>query len=213
MLVRDRMTQKVLTVSPSTTVAEALSLTRDNAIRHIPVVENGSLTGLVTDRDLRLAMPAPWTESTPAERKTLSDRTVAELMVSDVLTVPPTMLIEEAAKLFYENRIGCLPVMEEDKLAGILTASDLLRAFVDIFTTHERSSRMEIRMPNRPGELARVVRLIGIDYKLNITGLVMMEGKKPTESVMTLHVQTAEPEPLIEALQKMGYAVGYPSFT
>ena len=213
MLVRDRMTKKVLTVSPSTTVAEALSLTRDNAIRHIPVVENGSLTGLVTDRDLRLAMPAPWQESTASERKALSDRTVADLMVPEVLTVPPTMLIEEAARLFYENRIGCLPVMEEGKLVGILTASDLLRAFVDIFTTHERSSRMEIRMPNRPGELARVVRLIGIDYKLNITGLVMMAGKKPTESVMTLHVQTAEPEPLIEALQKMGYAVGYPSFT
>ena len=213
MLGRDRRTQKVLTVSPSTTVAEALSLTRDNAIRHIPVVENGSLTGLVTDRDLRLAMPAPWQESTATERKALSDRTVADLMVSDVMTVPPTMLIEEAARLFYENRIGCLPVMEDGKLVGILTASDLLRAFVDIFTTHERSSRMEIRMPNRPGELARVVRLIGIDYKLNITGLVMMAGKKPTESVMTLHVQTAAPEPLIEALQKMGYAVGYPSFT
>ena len=213
MLVRDRMTRKVLTVSPSTTVAEALTLTRDNAIRHIPVVDGETLTGLVTDRDLRLATPAPWTEPTASERKALTEKTVADLMVADVLTVPPTMLIEEAARLFYENRIGCLPVMDDGKLVGILTASDLLRAFVDIFTTHEKSSRMEIRMPNRPGELARVVRLIGIDYKLNITGLVMTAGKKPTESLMTLHVQTGEPEPLIEALQKMGYAIGYPSFT
>ena len=211
MLVRDRMTREVLTVSPDTNIADALSITRENAIRHLPVIDDGALVGLVTDRDLRLALPAPWQDESDAERRQLRNRTVADLMTEDVITVSPESLIEEAAKLFYENRIGCLAVMEEGKLAGILTASDLLRAFVDIFTAHERSSRLEIQMPNRPGELARVVRLIGIDHKINITGMVLAPAPSaPDESLMTIHVATRKPQDLIEALEKMGYRVGWP---
>jgi acetoin utilization protein AcuB len=210
MLVRDRMTSDIQTVTPTTTVADALAITRSHAIRHLPVTEDGRLVGLVTDRDLRLAMPAPWEQSEAAQIKELSGRTVAELMTRDVISVGPDVLIEDAAKTFYEKRIGCLLVMEGEKLAGILTASDLLRAFVDIFTAHDNSSRLEVRMPNRPGELARVVRLIGIDHKLNITGMVLTPEKGHT-ALMTMHVQTRKPQDLMDSLEKMGYEVGCPS--
>lgn len=214
MLVRDRMTREVRTASPQMTLAEALAITRELAIRHLPVVDGGRLVGLVTDRDLRMALPPPWAEHQDEERRALGEHTVEAVMVSadELITVPPTMLVEDAARIFYQNRIGCLPVLESERLVGILTASDLLRMFVDLLGAHGRSSRIEVRMPNRPGELARVVRLIGVDHKINITGMVMpplQDGNG--RAVMVIHIQTAQPHGVIEALEKMGYEVGWPT--
>lgn len=213
MLVRDRMTREVFTASPETTLAEALAITREHAIRHLPVAEGGRLVGLVTDRDLRMLLPPPWAERQDEARRELGERTVAELMVQGeaVITVPPTMLVEDAARLFYQNKVGCLPVIENDRLVGILTATDLLRTFVELLMAHGRSSRIEVRMPNRPGELARVVRLIGVDHRINITGMTMPPTDDSGKAMMVIHLQTVQPHGVIEALRRMGYEVGWPT--
>lgn len=204
------MTREVITASPSTTLAQALALTRAHRIRHLPVVEGGRLVGLVSDRDLRLALPPPGTVPEEERRRLLETKTVAEFMVRDVVTISPRAPIEEAAALLARHKIGCLPVIEDGRLAGILTETDVLHAFVELFRAHGPSSRIEVRMPDRPGELARVVRVIGIDFKINITGMVL----PPTEggaAVAIIHLQTLDPRPLIERLEKLGYQVGWPS--
>ena len=211
MLVRSRMTADVVTASPSITLAEALTLTRSHRIRHLPVLENGRLVGLVTDRDLRLAMPPIWVEQSDELRSALHKKTVGEVMIRSIITTEPSVPIEDAARALYEHRIGCLPVMEDGKLVGILTETDVLRSFVELFGQGERSSRIEIRMQNRPGELARVVRLIGIDFKVNITGMVVPPLSGTDDSVAIVHIQTLQPEPIIEQLQKLGYSAGSPS--
>jgi acetoin utilization protein AcuB len=205
------MTPGVFTASPDTTIAEALNITRSHRIRHLPVVSGGRLVGLVTDRDLRLAMPPIWAEQRDELKQALHTRTVGEVMVKDIITAAPTMPVEEAAKLLYENRIGCLPIMDGDELVGILTETDLLRALVELFGTHQPSSRIEVRMPNKPGELARVVRLVGIEHKVNITGLVLPPTDGGLESIAIMHLQTLNPAPVIDALRKLGYQVGWPS--
>lgn len=212
MLVRARMTREVVQTSPSTTLGHALALTREHRIRHLPVLEGGRLVGVVTDRDLRLSMP-PRAEMTEEERERFLETTTLEsAMTRELVTTTPDTPVEDAAKLLYEHRIGCLPVMEGEELVGILTETDLLRAFVELFGVHEPFSRLEVRMPNRPGELARVVRLIGVDHKLNITGMVVppLDGEASTA---IMHLQTRAPEAVIEALEKMGYQVGWPSLT
>ena len=211
MLVRARMTPNPYTASPETTIAEALKLTRSHRIRHVPVCEDGKLVGLVTDRDLRLAMPPIWAEERDELKQQLHTRRVGEVMVREIITVTPVMPIEEAARLLYENRIGCLPVMEDGALVGILTETDLLRALVELFGTQAPSSRVEVVMPNKPGELARVVRLIGIDYKVNITGIVMPSTDGAEKSTAIMQLQTLNPTPVIRALRKIGYEVGWPS--
>lgn len=212
MLVRSRMTPGVFTVSPDTTIAEALNITRSHRIRHLPVIRDDRLVGLVTDRDLRLAMPPIWAEQRDELKNALHARTVGEVMVAkDIITAPPETPVEEAAKLLYENRIGCLPIMEGEALVGILTETDLLRALVELFGTHQPSSRIEVRMPNRPGELARVVRLIGIEHKVNITGMVLPPTEDELESLAVMHLQTLNPRPVIDALRKLGYKVGWPA--
>lgn len=206
------MTADVVTASPSTTIAEALALTRKHRIRHLPVVSEERLVGLVTDRDLRLAMPPIWAEQQEEElRSALRTKQVVEFMVKSIVTTTPETAIEQAARLLYEHRIGCLPVMDGERLAGILTETDVLRAFVELFGGGEPSSRLEIRIPNRPGELARVVRLVGIDHKLNITGLVVPPLSGTTDAVAIMHVQTLDPTALVAELRKLGYRVGWPA--
>lgn len=211
MLVRNRMTADFTTVTPSTTLAEALALTRKHRIRHLPVCDGGRLVGLVTDRDLRLAMPPIWAEQQEEVQATLRNKTVGEVMVREIITTSPIIPIEEAARSLYEHKIGCLPVMDEDKLVGILTETDVLRSFVELFGGSEPGARLEIKMQNRPGELARVVRLIGIDYKINITGMVVPPLTGTSEAVAIVHIQTADPRPIIEQLRNLGYQVGWPA--
>ena len=211
MLVRSRMTPNVYTASPETTIAEALNITRSHRIRHLPVLRDGRLVGLVTDRDLRLAMPPIWADQRDELKRALHSRKVGEVMVTEIITASPDTPVEEAAKLLYENRIGCLPIMEADALVGILTETDLLRALVELFGAHQPSSRVEVRMPNKPGELARVVRLVGIEHKINITGLVVPPTDAESDSFAVMHLQTLNPRPVVEALRKLGYQVGWPA--
>ncbi len=81
---------------------------------------------------------------------------------------------------------------------------------MELFGTAQPSSRMEVRMPNKPGELARVVRVIGIEHRVNITGLVLPPTDSADMSIAIMHLQTLNPGPVIEALRKLGYDVGWP---
>lgn len=211
MLVRSRMTADVITASPNTSLADALKLTRGNRIRHLPVVEHGQLVGLVTDRDLRLAMPPVWASDTDHEdlRHALSTRTVGEFMIKAIITITPDAPIEDAARELYEHRIGCLPVMEHGDMIGIITETDVLRAFVELFSPDEKGTRIEIMMQNKPGELSRVVRAIGVDFKVNITGIVMPRLGEQRAAV--IHLATRNAQPIIEHLRRLGYGVGSPS--
>jgi acetoin utilization protein AcuB len=210
MLVRSRMTSEVFVASPDTTLAEALGITRSKRIRHLLVLEGDRLVGVVTDRDLRLSMPAIWSGQHDELQEALTKRRVRDVMVKNVITVPPEMPIEHAAKLLYTHRIGCLPVLDGEKLVGILTETELLRAFAELFGATEPSTRIEVQMPNRPGELARVVRLIGIENRINIVGLVVppLGGE---QCVAIIHLAAEEVGPMVNALRKRGYRVGRPS--
>lgn len=204
------MTEGVITASPQTTLAGALEITREHRIRHLPIVENGKLVGLISDRDLRLATPPVWASDHAELLQALQTRTVGEHMVRNIISITPSAPIEEAAQLMYTNRIGCLPVLDGDDLVGILSETDLLRAYAELFGVQRNSTRIEVLMPDRPGELARVVRLIGIEMRANIVGMVVppITGER---SLAIMHVQVADPVAIMEALRKIGYVVGSPS--
>jgi acetoin utilization protein AcuB len=211
MLVAAHMSAEVYSVAPTASIGEALGITRAQRIRHLPVLEDGLLVGLVTERDLRLAAPPAWTTDGAELRATLSTKKVSEVMVSHVITTAPATPIEAAAKLLYENKIGCLPIVEDDRLVGILTESDLLRALVEVFGAAHPLARLEIRMPNRPGELARVVRVIGIEHRINISGLIVPPTGHDSLSTAIIQLHTTDPLPVIEALRRLGYTVGWPA--
>lgn len=130
MRVSEWMTPAPITVTPSTAVPKIQGLMRHRRIRHLPVLEDDRLVGIITDRDVRTVDPSPATSLGPGERHYLFDRlTVRAVMTRPVITVTPGDSLAEAVRLMLENRIGCLPVLEDQRLVGILTQVDLLRAF------------------------------------------------------------------------------------
>lgn len=201
MLVRGRMTRDVVTVEPSSAIADALDLARAHKIRHLPVLDGGRLAGVVTARDLRLALAA---------EGTAPDATVADVMTAPAITTPADTPVETAAQLLIQKRIGCLPVVEDGALVGILTESDLLRAFVELMVGRDRHSRLEVLAPDRPGELARIVRLIGIDHRINITGVVV-PASSGDRALIVLHLESENVDSLVSNLRQLGYEADAPS--
>jgi len=131
MNVRDLMTTSPITVSPETPVLEARQLMVEKRIRHLLVANGPKLVGIITDRDIRLNLPSPATSLSVWEINYLLARlTVASTMTKNVVTVGPRQQAREAAQLMLDRRIGALPVVDGDGLFGIITETDLLRAFV-----------------------------------------------------------------------------------
>ncbi|MBI3030771.1 MAG: CBS domain-containing protein [Candidatus Rokubacteria bacterium] len=131
MRVKEWMSASPATAEPKTSVSEAREVMRRKVIRHLLVTEGERLVGIVTDRDIRLNLPSPATSLSVWEiNYLLTKLTVGDVMTKAVITVDPERPTEEAARLMLEHRIGALPVVSDGQLAGILTETDLLRAFV-----------------------------------------------------------------------------------
>ncbi len=129
--VKDWMTGKVVTISPDLTLPEAHEIMKKRKIRRLPVVENGGLVGIITLGDLREAGPSDATTLSVFEMNYLLARLkVGEIMTKDPLTVSPQTSLTDAAKLMLHHKIGGLPVVEGNTAVGIITESDIFRAYV-----------------------------------------------------------------------------------
>jgi acetoin utilization protein AcuB len=134
MLVRDKMTRDVITITPDQSLRMAKERLRKHGIRRLPVVRDGKLVGIVTDRDVRQAWASPAASLSTHELLYLFDRvTVEEVMTPHPLTVTPETPLLEAARLLHDRRIGGLPVVEGGAVVGIITETDLLGAFIEMF--------------------------------------------------------------------------------
>ena len=206
MLVRDVMQLQVLVISPTTTVPEAVQLAQRRGIRHLPVVEDGKLCGMVSDRDLKRAMPSGATTLEAHELRYLLQRlAVSEIMTRTVITTGPMFPVEEAARLMVERKISALPVTEGERLIGIVTETDVLTLFVKAMGAAEPSSRLDVVLGDRPSALAEVVQAIekaGASIS-SIMTLTKSAGLK--EAV--IRVTTINPGPAVRALETRGYSV------
>jgi acetoin utilization protein AcuB len=215
LLVGDHMTREVVTTTPDATAAEVLALCRERRIRHVPVMEAGRLVGMVSDRDLRSATPAL---GDPARAEALGRITVEKVMGRDVITTATNDPIEAAANEMRERSIGCLPVVEDGELIGIITTSDVMEALVYLVGAHEPGSRLEISMPDRPGALAGVSGIFG-ELGINIVSAATGQRREAPSGydgawrVGVFRVDTIDPKAAIELLERAGYEVLHPSET
>jgi len=133
MKVRNWMITDLITVSPKDTVESAIQIMQQHSIRHLPVVEDNRLVGLVTESSLR-----PYLSP---EKLRLPLR---EVMIINPITIDPEASIDEAARLIYKYKIGGLPVVSQSKLVGIITITDILEAFIELMGILKASSRLDI---------------------------------------------------------------------
>ncbi len=131
-LVRNVMTHEVATLERNDRLSTADNVMRLGRIRHMPVLEDGNLVGLVTQRDLfRGALLKALGYGSKAEQTMLDTLAVKEVMATDLVTIAPDATLQEAAQIMIERKIGCLPVVENEKLVGILTEGDFVALVAD----------------------------------------------------------------------------------
>ena len=219
LLVRDWMTEHLVTLSPEASVAEALTLCRKRRIRHIPILEEGRLVGIVSDRDLRDASPAL---GDPERARTLQEIRVADVMSREVITVDPQDSIENAAQQMYELKIESLPVVSEgavadggatvveQELLGIVTSSDVMRALVTLAGLPEPGCRIEVSVPNREGILAEVAGKIR-EVEVDIVSVLSDPDRRSGQRTMVFQLATADPSSVMQSLKTAGYEVSWVS--
>jgi CBS domain-containing protein len=209
MLVEDVMQAAVITITPKTSLTEAVRLVRHRGIRHLPVVEDDRLVGIVSDRDLKQAMASPATALESHELRYLLDAlTVDEIMTRAVVTVGRMFPIEDAARLMVTEKISALPVTERGTLIGIVTETDVLELFVKGMGAGEPSSRIDVRLGQNSTALADLVHAVE-DASVEICSIMTL-GDRAGQKDVVIRVRSIDPRPAIANLRTRGYAVRDP---
>ena len=161
MLVGERMSYPVVTLSPNTPIVDALKLMRQEKIRRTPVVKDGNLIGIVSDKDLLNASPSSATSLSIWEMNyLLSKITVADVMTKNVLTVSVDTPLEEAARIMADNKIGGLPVLKDGEVTGIITETDIFKLFLELMGARDPGIRVVAIITNKRGGLAELTKVI-----------------------------------------------------
>jgi acetoin utilization protein AcuB len=180
MFVRDFMTCDPMTITPDVNHPHALALMRKNRIRRLPVISKGKLVGIVAEKDLLSNQPSQATTLSIFEMNNLLSKLhVQDIMVKPVVTVEGDCPMEEAAFIMVARKIGCLPVMDGDRIVGIITETDVFRALVEVLGGKETGHRVVVRLPERVGEVAHVTAEIAAagGNIVAITSSQVLEGR------------------------------------
>ncbi|WP_322487426.1 CBS and ACT domain-containing protein [Chloroflexus sp.] len=188
MFVGERMSHPPITVTPETSIHDAMHLMRTEHIRRAPVVSHGHLVGIVSLKDLVNASPSPATTLSVWELNyLLSKLTVDRVMTRDVYTVSVDTPIEEAARIMADRRVGGLPVMRGNELVGIITETDLFKIFLELMGARNPGIRVTVSMTDEPGSLAKLTAAIA-NSGGNIIALGTFAGETAAMSEVTFKV-------------------------
>lgn len=196
MKIKSLMITDPVTVTEKDTIQNAIELMKEKGFRHLPVVsKSGKLKGLVTLSDLKQGL-------IPAM---VGDLSLSDLMITEPVTVGPEDDLETAARLIYEHKISGMPVIQSKKVVGIITESDILRAFIDMMGILTGGSRLEIEVGDAPEAFNRVVEIIrGQGAEIINIGMTAQQSSK---RVYTFRLTTLITKPIEKSLAKAGYPV------
>lgn len=202
MFVKDLMTAHPITITPEATITAAERVMRENNIRHLPVVSpGGALIGLLTRTTLEQVLPSKLTTLSVYELHYQLDKiTVRQAMLRQVVTVSEDVPIEQAARMMWEKKIGCLPVMRGNVLVGIVTDIDLMRTMFDLLGARQPGIRLTLKVPGTPGELSKITGVIAVEEG-DITALGVLPTDEPLVWWVVAKVRFADRDCLVKAIQ------------
>lgn len=207
MFVGERMSKPVITVSPEMPIAEALNLMKSEHIRRAPVVQDGKMVGIVSEKDLLNASPSPATSLSVWEiNYLLSKITVKDVMTRKVITIEEDTPIEAAARIMADNKIGGLPVLRGDKLVGIITETDLFKVFLELMGARHPAIRATLSIQERPGQLARITQAIS-EKGGNFISFGQFSGEDAATRIVTFKVEGLEESVVRQILESLGERV------
>jgi acetoin utilization protein AcuB len=191
------MTKDPVVVESKDTLAAVRQMMDKGSFHRVPVVDHGKLVGIVSDRDLR------------QHTGTLAQVKVNGAMTTSVVTVTPTTILEEAANLLVSHKIGALPVVDGDKLVGIISAMDLLRAFAEVLgTTEEGVARIDLSLDGDSSELATIVQMVAQENgEILGIGTYRGESKEGRGRVVYLRLRAADANRVARMLTDQNFTV------
>ncbi|NLJ40843.1 MAG: CBS domain-containing protein [Clostridiales bacterium] len=208
MFVRKKMTSHPFTISPDQTIPDAQELMTKNNIRRLPVVKNGKLVGVVSREDILKASPSKATALSAWEINYLLAKTkISKIMTKDPVTISSDALLEEAATLMRDNYVSFLPVVDKDKLKGIITESDIFDSFIELLGFRERGTRLTIEAPDAPGTMSKISSIIG-DTGANISNIAVYRGTAG-KSTIVVGINSLNTKDIEDTIEEQGFKILY----
>ena len=206
MFVKDRMSTDPITGHPEMSVTDAQELMKSKGFRYLSILDdNDKLVGLVTKGSLAGALPSDTSSLSRFEVSyVLAKIKVKSIMVEDVITATPDTPIEIAARIMADNLIGCLPVIEDEKLVGMITDQDLFFTMVSLLGARSEGIRVTVLQPDKAGEVARLTTAIAKAGGYLAVSIGYYPPDKPDYWVSVYKVQNITQEKLIEVINNLG---------
>lgn len=196
MKINSLMIPDPITITENASIQEAIELMKVNSIRHLPVVAKGNrLKGFITLADLKQGLIPSM----------LADVSLADLIVRNPIRVGPDDDVEIAARLIYKHKIGGMPVVKNNKLVGIITETDILRAFIDMMGLLNASSRIDLVVGDEPGSFRNVLQIIN-DNGGDIINVGIM-AHETSKRVYYFRLVSCDTAVIKKSLEKEGYEV------
>jgi acetoin utilization protein AcuB len=213
MRIKDVMTRNPVTADSETLVLDAQKIMRENNIRRLPIVDKGKLVGIVTKHDLLEASPSPATSLSVFELNyLLAKMKVKEIMKKNPVTITPDTPFEEALRLGQEKKIGSFPVVENGKLVGITTESDIIRFVTRVLGLKEEGSRITIEgLGGKLGDLEKIVSIVNQHHTV-ILSMMSMPRPEKKDWMIVLRLKTNDPDPIVKDFKKAGFNVTFSSW-
>lgn len=206
MFVKDRMSSEPITGHPEMSVTDAQELMKSKGFRYLSILDdNDKLVGLITKGSLAGALPSDTSSLSRFEVSyVLAKIKVKSIMVEDVITATPDTPIEIAARIMADNLIGCLPVIEDEKLVGMITDQDLFFTMVSLLGARSEGIRVTVLQPDKAGEVARLTTAIAEAGGYLSVSIGYYQPDKPEYWVSVYKVQNINQEKLVEVINNLG---------
>lgn len=204
MIIERRMTKNPVTITPEASVVEASELMKKEKVHRLPVLDRDkNLIGVISEKDILFATPSPASSLSIHEMAyLLSKLTVRKLMTKNPVTINRTTTVEEAARLMVDQDLSCLPVVEDGKLVGIVSKSDMFKILLELFGARHFGIRLSFLVDDKPGTIAAVSRVIS-DAGYDIISFGTFMGTDPSNAICTIKVQGCTREALLELLSPL----------
>ena len=210
MRVGDIMSTNVVTVTEDTLVDDARKIMEAHKIRRLPVMKKDKLVGLVTKHMLLEAAPSPATSLSIWEvHYLLAKMTVKDIMVKKPFTIPADMPVEEALQLGQEKGYGAFPVMEDGRLAGMVTESDIVRMMTRVLGVRENGKRIDIRASTKFGNMRNILEILDKHKTVLLSMMTLPPEEWEKDWLIVLRLKSEDVQPVAKELRNAGFNVTY----
>lgn len=202
MIIERRMTRNPVTATLDMSIAEASALMKQEKVHRLPVLDKDKkLVGIITEKDILYASPSPASSLSIHEMAyLLSKLTVKKLMSKNVVTISKDTTVEEAARMMVDQDLSSLPVLEGDKLIGIVTKSDMFKILLELFGARHFGVRVSFIVEDKPGTIAKISQALS-EQGIDIITFGTFMGTDPTNAICTIKVQGAPISKVVEIIK------------